>query len=56
MYGSLYGAVFFMAQFLQTGLGFGPLAAGLRLLPWAGAAGGRAARRARWPTGSATGR
>jgi MFS family permease len=28
--------VFFMAQFLQTGLGYGPLGAGLRLLPgWA---------------------
>jgi len=31
---SLYGAVFFMAQFLQTALGYGPLGAGLRLLPW----------------------
>jgi len=31
---SLYGAVFFMAQFLQTALGHGPLGAGLRLLPW----------------------
>jgi EmrB/QacA subfamily drug resistance transporter len=28
------GAIFFTAQFLQVGLGFGPLAAGLRLLPW----------------------
>ena len=28
------GAVFFMAQFLQIGLGLDPLAAGLRLLPW----------------------
>jgi MFS family permease len=26
--------VFFFAQFLQTGLGYGPLGAGLRLLPW----------------------
>jgi MFS family permease len=26
--------VFFFAQFLQGGLGYGPLAAGLRLLPW----------------------
>ena len=31
---SLYGTVFFMAQFLQTALGHGPLGAGLRLLPW----------------------
>ncbi len=26
--------VFFMSQFLQVGLGYGPLGAGLRLLPW----------------------
>jgi len=32
--GSLFCAVFFMAQFLQAGLGYGPLDAGLRLLPW----------------------
>jgi EmrB/QacA subfamily drug resistance transporter len=32
--GSLFCAVFFMSQFLQAGLGFGPLDAGLRLLPW----------------------
>jgi EmrB/QacA subfamily drug resistance transporter len=32
--GSLSGAVFFTAQFLQVGLHHGPLAAGLRLLPW----------------------
>jgi EmrB/QacA subfamily drug resistance transporter len=31
---SLFGAVFFLAQFLQVGLGYGPLGAGLRLLPW----------------------
>ena len=31
---SLFSAVFFMAQFQQTGLGQGPLDAGLRLLPW----------------------
>src|SRR5262249_29610734 len=31
---SLYGTLFFMAQFLQTALGHGPLGAGLRLLPW----------------------
>jgi EmrB/QacA subfamily drug resistance transporter len=32
--GSLYAGVFFLAQFMQTGLGHGPLDAGLRLLPW----------------------
>jgi len=32
--GSLFCAVFFMSQFLQVGLGYGPLGAGLRLLPW----------------------
>ena len=31
---SVTGAVFFMAQFLQAGLGQDPLGAGLRLLPW----------------------
>jgi EmrB/QacA subfamily drug resistance transporter len=31
---SLFGAVFFYAQLLQTALGYGPLGAGLRLLPW----------------------
>jgi EmrB/QacA subfamily drug resistance transporter len=33
-FASLFGAVFFYAQLLQTGLGLGPLDAGLRLLPW----------------------
>ena len=33
-FGSLFGAVFFMAQFLQTGLGYGPLGTGVRLLAW----------------------
>jgi EmrB/QacA subfamily drug resistance transporter len=32
--GGLFCAVFFMSQFLQTGLGYDPLGAGLRLLPW----------------------
>jgi EmrB/QacA subfamily drug resistance transporter len=32
--GSLSGAVFFTAQFHQVTLGYGPLDAGLRLLPW----------------------
>ena len=31
---SITGAVFFMAQFQQVGLGQDPLGAGLRLLPW----------------------
>ena len=33
---SLFAAVFFFAQLLQIGLGYGPLEAGLRLLPWTG--------------------
>lgn len=33
-FASLYGSTFFLAQFLQTGLGYGPLGTGLRLLPW----------------------
>jgi EmrB/QacA subfamily drug resistance transporter len=34
LWGSALGSVFFMAQFLQTALGRGPLAAGLGLMPW----------------------
>src|SRR5206468_2946413 len=33
-FASLFGAVFFYAQLLQFGLGYGPLDTGLRLLPW----------------------
>jgi EmrB/QacA subfamily drug resistance transporter len=33
-FASLFSAVFFYAQLLQTVLGYGPLDAGLRLLPW----------------------
>jgi sugar phosphate permease len=33
-FASLFSAVFFFAQLLQTGLGYGPLDAGLRLIPW----------------------
>jgi predicted MFS family arabinose efflux permease len=33
-WGSALGVVFFMSQFLQTGMGYGPLAAGLALVPW----------------------
>ena len=36
LFGALFSAVFFMAQFLQTALGQAPLDAGLRLLPWTG--------------------
>ena len=31
---AVFGAVFFCAQLMQNGLGYGPLDAGLRLLPW----------------------
>ena len=31
---SLFGAAFFLAQFLQNSLGYGPLGTGLRLMPW----------------------
>jgi EmrB/QacA subfamily drug resistance transporter len=34
VFGSLFAAVFFFAQLLQTGLGYGALDAGLRLIPW----------------------
>jgi EmrB/QacA subfamily drug resistance transporter len=34
MYGGLFSAVFLMAQLLQTALGYSPLGAGVRLLPW----------------------
>jgi len=34
LFASLFGAVFFLPQFLQTGLGEGPLEAALRLGPW----------------------
>jgi EmrB/QacA subfamily drug resistance transporter len=34
LYGALYGAIFFVAQFLQIGQGYGPLSTGLRMLPW----------------------
>lgn len=36
MFGSLFSAVFFMAQFQQAVLGASPLEAGIRLLPWTG--------------------
>ena len=34
LFGSIQGTLFFLAQFLQTAQGHGPLGAGLRLLPW----------------------
>jgi EmrB/QacA subfamily drug resistance transporter len=34
MYAGLFGALFLMAQFLQSALGDSPLEAGIRLLPW----------------------
>jgi MFS family permease len=34
MYAGLFGALFLMSQLLQTALGYSPLGAGLRLLPW----------------------
>jgi EmrB/QacA subfamily drug resistance transporter len=33
-YAAMYGVLFFIAQFFQTAQGFGPLGAGLRMLPW----------------------
>jgi EmrB/QacA subfamily drug resistance transporter len=34
LWASALGSVFFMAQYLQNALHYGPLAAGLRLMPW----------------------
>jgi len=34
LYASLYGMVFYIAQYLQVSLGYSPFAAGLRFLPW----------------------
>ena len=33
-YASMYGTLFLLPQFLQVAQGYGPLGAGLRLLPW----------------------
>lgn len=33
-FAALFGAVFFCAQLMQAGFGYGPLEAGVRLLPW----------------------
>ena len=37
MWGSVLGVIFFLAQFLQIGLHYSPLAAGVRLMPWGAA-------------------
>jgi MFS family permease len=37
MLAALFGTLFLMAQFLQFALGYSPLGAGIRLLPWTGA-------------------
>ena len=34
LFASLFAGVFFFAQFMQVGLGYEPLSAGLHLLPW----------------------
>src|SRR5262249_40147932 len=34
MYAGLFGTLFLMAQYLQNALGYTPLQAGIRLLPW----------------------
>jgi EmrB/QacA subfamily drug resistance transporter len=34
LYAGMYGVLFFLPQFLQSAQGHGPLATGLRLLPW----------------------
>jgi EmrB/QacA subfamily drug resistance transporter len=34
MYAGLFGALFLMSQLLQTALGYSPVEAGIRLLPW----------------------
>jgi EmrB/QacA subfamily drug resistance transporter len=36
VFGSLFAEVYFFSQFLQTGLGYDVLGAGLRLMPWTG--------------------
>jgi MFS family permease len=36
VFASLYGTMFFLAQYFQVVLGYGPLVAGLMLMPWTG--------------------
>jgi EmrB/QacA subfamily drug resistance transporter len=54
--GALFSAVFFMSQYFQFGLGYSPLATGLRFLPWTAAplfigpvAGALSDRIGQWP-------
>jgi EmrB/QacA subfamily drug resistance transporter len=35
-YAGIFGSLFLLSSLMQTGLGYGPLESGLRLLPWAG--------------------
>jgi EmrB/QacA subfamily drug resistance transporter len=56
MFASLFGVLFLMMQFLQTALGYSPLAAGLRTLPWTGAPMLIARSQARWQIGTAANR
>ena len=56
MFASLFARVFFFAQFLQTVLGYGPLGAGLRLMPWTATLLPSRRSPARSPTASASGR
>lgn len=34
LFAALYGSVFFLAQFMQTGLGYSAVESGVRLVPW----------------------
>lgn len=34
LYASMYGTLFLLTQYLQNALGYGPMAAGLRVMPW----------------------
>ncbi|WP_084704504.1 MFS transporter [Phaeacidiphilus oryzae] len=36
LFGAMVGSAFFIAQFFQNTLGYGPLGAGLRMAPWTG--------------------
>jgi EmrB/QacA subfamily drug resistance transporter len=36
LYASMYGTLFLLTQYLQNALGYGPMGAGLRVMPWTG--------------------